>query len=402
MKKITFLGDIMCEEPLLRASKKKNHYDFTPVFAGCKSLFSGSDLVVGNLETIFAGKKAGYTDSLFSFNTPDGFAKAMSDSGIGMVTLATNHSLDRDIPGLSRTIELLDRLGVDHIGACRSAEERNAVFIREFDGKKVSFLNYTYGTNLNESPFVVPEEEYYRLNLLMPQKKAVSRAPKGIRGKISKTIYRLIPLKQLLIIKKLLGRDCANRYTDTLDLESIKEEYLDRIKADVERAKSESDIVIVCLHIGGQFNEMPGEQVRYFTELFTGLGVDFLINTHAHVVQPCERAGSTFVAHCLGNFSISPSSIYVPHELKPEYSITLHLYVGEAEPKLTFSILKIVESRDHQISVLPADILLKELEENEDDNGIKALREDVTFIYNRFTGNQCDSINIQGEYPIEV
>lgn len=396
MKKITFLGDIMCEEPLLSASRRGKGHDFSPVFKDCRDFFAASDFVVGNLETVFAGKEAGYTDSLFSFNTPDSFARAMADSGVDLVTTATNHSLDRDKSGLLRTLNLLDWLGVDHIGAYRNKEERDRIYIRQFEGKKVSFLNYTYGTNLNESPFKLEEEEYYLLNLLMPQKKLPPKKLKGVKGFISRGIYRTVPLKRLLQIKKLIGREYANKYTDVLASDSLREEYLDRARKDVIRARKESDIVIVCLHIGGQFNEMPGEQVKYFTKLFADAGADYMINTHAHVVQPCERIGSTFVAHCLGNFSISPGSVYIPHELKPDYSIALHLCIEKDSVKLTFSVLRIVENKKHGIRVVPVHKLASEL----DDKGKADLLRDVAFIYRRFTGSS-DQIEIQDEYDFD-
>ena len=49
--KITFLGDIMAEPPVLKAAKRKNGYDFRGVFAHTKNLLAQSDYVVGNLET---------------------------------------------------------------------------------------------------------------------------------------------------------------------------------------------------------------------------------------------------------------------------------------------------------------------------------------------------------------
>ena len=55
--KITFLADIMCEPPVLKAAKRKGgRYDFGGVFAHEKGLISEADLVIGNLETPLAGK----------------------------------------------------------------------------------------------------------------------------------------------------------------------------------------------------------------------------------------------------------------------------------------------------------------------------------------------------------
>lgn len=400
MKKITFLGDIICEEPLLRASRHGKGYDFHQVFDGCREFFGQSDYVVGNLETPFAGKEAGYTNGLFSFNTPDEFAKAMAASGINMVTTATNHSLDRDKQGLFRTLDVLDQVGLEHIGAYRIADDRNRVFVKDFDGKRVAFLNYTYGTNLNESPFVISDNEYYVLNLLMPQKKVTSKARGGLKGTISKVLYRVIPLKTILMIKKAVGRDYANKYTDKLDNDSLREDFLIRVENDIRHAKDSADIVIACLHIGGQFNECPGEQVDFFIHKFSEFGVDYLINTHAHVVQRIEMAGDTFVANCLGNYSISPSSVYVPHELLPEYSVALHMYIDEPSIKLTFSILKIIEDKRHNITVIPVCKMIENM--NVNDKEYSSIRKDVTFIYNRFTGKKEVRVPIQLEYPIEV
>lgn len=397
MKKITFLGDIMCEEPLLRASKRKDGYDFRQVFEGCKDFLAESDFVVGNLETVFAGTDSIYTNSLFSFNTPDEFAVAMADSGINMVTTATNHALDRDKNGLIRTLDLLDELGVEHIGAYRTEKERETICVKTFDKRKVAFLNYTYGTNLNESPYVIDEKEYYVLNLLMPQKKVASRTKRGLKGIISKVIYKAIPLKTLLKIKKAIGREYANKYTDKLENDALRESYIARIENDVKEARKHSDIIVVCLHIGGQFNEIPGDLVNFFSHKFSELGADFLINTHAHVVQGIEKIENTFVANCLGNFSISPSSVYVPHELLPEYSVALHMYVYDTEVKLTFSVLKILEDRLHNIKVEPVYDIAKSMEGDK----FAELQKDVTFIYNRFTGNNELQIPIQKEYSIQ-
>ena len=397
MSKITFLGDIMCEGPLLRASGNGREYDFRPVFSGCRALFAQSDLVIGNLETVFAGEAAGYTRDLFSFNTPDAFAAAMAESGIGMVTTATNHALDRDKEGLLRTLSVLDRVGVAHIGAYRSEEERNSVTIRPFDGTKIAFLNYTYGTNTEECPYYLDEREYWRLNLLMPQKKPAAPAKKGLKGKAVKAIYGTVPLETLLKIRKRVGMAYVNRYTDRLRPDAIREDYLSRLENDLKKAKESADLAVVCLHIGGQFNETPGEQVGFFVNKCFEWGADYIVNTHAHVVQGYERRDGAFAAYCLGNFSISPSSVYIPHELKPEYSVALHLYTGGEGQKLTFSILKIVEDPGHGIEVLPADVLEQTL--NEERRAL--LRKDVAFIYNRFTGKNESAVPVLSEYPIE-
>ena len=52
---------------LLSASRSDKKYDFDFVFHGVKDKLRESDLVVGNLETVFAGEEAGYTNDVYSF-----------------------------------------------------------------------------------------------------------------------------------------------------------------------------------------------------------------------------------------------------------------------------------------------------------------------------------------------
>ena len=59
--RITFIGDIMCERPLLKAYFINKGYDFRPVFEATKKLFNESDFVIGNLKTCFDWKEVGYT-----------------------------------------------------------------------------------------------------------------------------------------------------------------------------------------------------------------------------------------------------------------------------------------------------------------------------------------------------
>jgi len=100
--KITFAGDIMCDHlEILSYRTDTGGYDFSEVFKECKDYFFSSDYVVGNLETPIA--KAGYSEKLYSFNSPVEFAEAIKANGFSMVTTANNHCLDRGVSGLEDT-----------------------------------------------------------------------------------------------------------------------------------------------------------------------------------------------------------------------------------------------------------------------------------------------------------
>ena len=75
--KITVLGDIMCEPPILKASKKADGaYDFSGVFEKVRPMLDEADYVISNLEFPLAGEETGYSDGFFTFNAPDAYLYA--------------------------------------------------------------------------------------------------------------------------------------------------------------------------------------------------------------------------------------------------------------------------------------------------------------------------------------
>ena len=101
--KISFVGDIMCEYPYLKASKKKGKYNFDKTFEFLKKYLKNSDYVIGNLETPISNI-LGYTYDYYQFNTPESLLKSLKDAGFDLLTTANNHCLDRRIEGLKQTM----------------------------------------------------------------------------------------------------------------------------------------------------------------------------------------------------------------------------------------------------------------------------------------------------------
>ena len=94
--KITFVGDIMIEPPVLKGARQKDgSYNFDEVFAYARSLLGEADILVGNLETPLAGEEALYTQHYYAFNAPDAYADAVKKAGFHMVSTANNHTFDR-------------------------------------------------------------------------------------------------------------------------------------------------------------------------------------------------------------------------------------------------------------------------------------------------------------------
>ena len=400
--KISFTGDIMCELPLLKASKHGKMYDFEFVFHGVKDKFSESDIVIGNLETVFAGEKAGYTHDVYSFNTPESFVCAMKRSGINYVSTANNHCLDRGIEGLISTLELLDKYEIRHFGTYRCIEKRTPYELLKIGDKKIALISYTYGTNVAENRIVFKEDEEFYVNLLKSQMHEWLKFEKtlntpGIRSKLSQYIRKVTTLEQRMRIKKRLGILKNTPKSDDLIEGDICPRYLENLKSDIEKAKSNADYVFVCLHSGGLFNVEVGAYTEYIVDFIVRAGADAIVGNHPHVVQKIVDKGS-IVAYSLGNFSISPSSLYLVRENLPEYSVVRHFYFDKENVslcKVSFSILKIVESRSGKIRVYPVNVLYDRcIVADERDLLVK----DCTKIYNIFTNKKKMKIDILDEY----
>jgi poly-gamma-glutamate synthesis protein (capsule biosynthesis protein) len=80
-----------------------------------------------------------------------------------------------------------------------------------------------------------------------------------------------------------------------------------KIIADVTRLKEVSDVQIVTMHAGEEYHYEPSQQQLETAQLLADLGVDVVIGTHPHVVNPTRMltgkdGNKTLVIYSLGNF----------------------------------------------------------------------------------------------------
>lgn len=402
--KISFTGDIMCEMPLLKSAKSNDGYCFESVFNEVKSFFAESDYVVGNLETICTGSKNGLTDHIYSFNSPVEFLESVKNSGVRLVTTATNHALDRGVKGLLDNLDEINKLGIDSIGTYANEKESKQVFIKTISGINIAFLNYTFGTNCHINGNKLTEEQAFHINLIKSQDEEYKnylfkKKSNDLKSILARLIFHFISLGRWVKLKKKLGLAYNKPYQDD-DLSQLSDEYLEKIKSDLIAAKNAADVVIVCAHMGGQFNGNPGKFSHFMMRFFEQNGADAVVGNHPHVVQKTVRfEGGGLGAYCLGNFSISPSSVYVIHDDLPEYSILLHSYIDIKTKKIvknTFSILKIEEDNDGSQTVWPLHELYKIVsQQRKHDLKVDALR-----IYNRFLSAANKELSIKSEYLV--
>lgn len=318
--RITFTGDILVyqsqDEGCLKSDGKR---DYLPIFEKVKPLLAESDYVVGSMETTLAGQQAGYTTSSIRFNTPDELVSALKEVGFDMLTTANNHCFDRGEDGLRRTIETIRQYGLEQTGT-RLSEEEPTYLVKDFDGTRVAFVAYTYGTNSDDNGFIVPQGKEYLVNLTRKQDLPY-HSP----------LWKRVIRKMLTLFRKpkptsgIVG-DCVADIEVTNGRNVLFEKQM---LETIREAKQRADIVIMCLHSGGQFNSQVGAYTNHLFDIIADAGADAIICNHAHKILPVYKKGNCIIAAALGNFSCSPGEGYWVEGVEADYSALLTLDIAD-------------------------------------------------------------------------
>lgn len=239
--KLYVAGDIMFHSPQLDAAKKDSAYDFSDSFKYIGGVIEDG-LSIANLETTIA-------DSGFMgyplFRTPKIAVKNLKDVGFDILALANNHSLDGKKDGIRRTKEAVLENEITPLGTYFS-DEKNDPIILDVEGRKIAFLNYTYGLN-------------------------------GLDGWL----------------------EGETNLINVLDEE--------KVLRDINYAKENANGIIVMVHWGTEYiingnDKMQEKWLNFFAEN----GVDIVLGSHPHVIEPdgfIEKDGHRmYYIFSLGNF----------------------------------------------------------------------------------------------------
>lgn len=243
---ILAVGDNLYHRSLSQSGiKEDGTYDYTPVYSTMREIISEADIAVINQETPMAGDAYGI-QTYPKFNVPQQISEAMVWAGFDVVSFATNHMLDMGRQGLIDTAQYWKDKHPDVLvtGIALSQEERDTVPYVECKGKKIAFLNYTYGVN---------------------------------SGNLGRQPYLLNFLDEATV------------------------------RADIARAKETCDYVIVLPHWGVEGRMEPTQDQYNMALILADAGADVVIGTHPHVVQKVQwvtgaSGHRTLVFYSLGNF----------------------------------------------------------------------------------------------------
>ena len=231
-------------------------YDFKPMISYIKEIVSNYDIAYYNQETILGGSELGLSDYP-TFNSPYEAGDAMLDAGFNLVSLATNHTMDSGKKAVENSCKYWQsKENVLTAGSYCSEEERNKINIKEINNIKYTMLNYTYGTN------GMPVANDYLVNVWPTDIDNINNPEKD-------TKYQA---------------------------------YKKQVKEDIDKVKDKVDFLIVAMHWGVEYTHEPTAYEKDMASYLASLGVNLIIGTHPHVIQPVTWIDDTLVIYSLGNF----------------------------------------------------------------------------------------------------
>ncbi len=240
--RISAVGDALCGDAMIEDAYDPvwKTYNFTQMFDKVTGYIERADVIIGTMETNFTSGEYN------SENAPKEFAEAVKGSGVGLVSICHNHSLDYGIQGLKDTKKVLQDLGYDVYGD-KIGKEDNTILIKEIKDSKFAFLTYTYGVNAQASK---TSEELKSINI----------------------------------------------YSE------------EQAKKDIAYAKKKgADYICVLIHWGDAISFTVNQEQKDIADYLVDNGVDVIIGAHPSVVQPMEvrknkEGKNVFIAYSIGTY----------------------------------------------------------------------------------------------------
>lgn len=220
-------------------------YSFDRMYERVSDEISSADIAYLNQETICGGTQLGL-QSYPTFNSPYEILDSVAAVGFDWISTSSNHSMDVGEEGILSQLSHLEELPqLIQTGTNASADEAKEYKVIEKNGVKIGLLSYTYGLN----GFALPDGKEYLVNLIDE----------------------------------------------------------DRIREDMKELNQISDVQVVSMHWGVEYQFEENEEQRALAQLLSDEGADVIIGTHPHVLQPMEvlkgeEGNETLVMYSLGNF----------------------------------------------------------------------------------------------------
>lgn len=245
---IIMVGDMLMHTPVEESALQEDGtYSFDAIFANTVAEILAADLAIVNQEVIIAGEDFGIS-GYPAFNAPFALGHDLIENGFDVICHGTNHALDQGKKGLKSCIAFWESEypEIPVLGIHGSKEDQEEIYIYEQGGLKIAVLNFTYGTN----GIALPSDMPFAVDMLEK----------------------------------------------------------DAVVAAITKAEELADFTVVCPHWGTEYVLEQTKEQEKWADIFFENGVDLVIGTHPHVIEPIEMmvdeetGHSMLVYYSIGNF----------------------------------------------------------------------------------------------------
>jgi hypothetical protein len=224
--------------PINRIEELALKQDFGSIFNDFIDVFKGNDLNVTDLECPLTLSESKRPKTGPHQKAHPDCIKILKYADIGLAAMANNHIMDYDNQGAADTIDLCKTNGINTLGIGRSGDEASKPYSFAVRNRRIAILNYA------DNEFLNTPDRSFQCNPVDP----VS------------CLY------------------------------------------DIKDAQREHDYIIVIVHAGNEFYELPSPRTKKLYRYFIDLGADVVVSHHTHAWSGYEIYNSKPIFYGLGNF----------------------------------------------------------------------------------------------------
>jgi len=279
--KILLTGDFC---PINRIEELALKKEYTSIFNDFIDVFQGNDLNIVDLECpLTLSHKTRPKTGPHQKAHPD-CIHILKYAEIGLVAMANNHIMDYGQPGARDTLEACRNAGIGSVGLTESVKRREGSvekgpqepYLLHAKGKKIAILNYA------DNEFLTTPDLSYQCNPIDPV-------------------------------------NCFH---------------------DIKAARQNNDYVILIVHAGNEFYELPSPRTKRLYRYLINAGADAVISHHTHAWSGYEIYNSKPIFYGLGNFIYDWTGKI---NTRWNHGLAIRLLISE---KVEFEIIPLTQCND--------------------------------------------------------
>ena len=322
--KISFIGDLILSDFQYNYLIKNDNFDNS--YRYVSAYFEQSDYVVGFLSDNLNNTK---------------YALKLKKLGVNLLSISHQDMLTNGTDGLFKTIDILNRVGIDNVGVYQNSDEKENIKIVEIDGIKIAILSYI--DKINGYTF------------------------DEIKDKFS-------------YITSMISTD--SKYYN---------EFKSKIEADFVKVKEKDvDIILVFSNIEQKYQNSTSLAQDNWNKVFIDNGADIVFGNYSISVQPIEYVDGSIIVNSAGVL------------LSEDMSSIVNVYIDkDTKQVITSSIVPIyINSTKSSLEILPIYNLLNnsELAKKKDKIGEEQIIEELKVNTEIMFGNDVNINELEKYY----